>query len=197
MSRLKDNIEATVKESLTVQDQLTSAIKQRGLYQEACKVLSLTGIRAHVLDMVTPYLNERTAYYSNVLSDGALQVTWSTLTRNSKGELREKFSIVVENDTGARSFDCLSGGEKRKVRLACAFALHDFIVQRAAEPISLFVADEIDDALDTAGLERLMTILEEKTEQCGTVMVISHNDLKHWIPNVITVIKEDGKSFLM
>ena len=73
-------------------------------------------------------------------------------------------------------------------------ALQDLVARRATKPLELFFGDEIDDALDTAGLERLMGILEEKAKTNGTVIMISHNDLKDWCDNVITVTKKDGKS---
>jgi DNA repair exonuclease SbcCD ATPase subunit len=56
------------------------------------------------------------------------------------------------------------------------------------------VGDEIDDALDPSGLERLMTILERKAREKGTVIVISHNELRDWIDNVTVVRKPAGKS---
>ena len=105
-------------------------------------------------------------------------------------ELREKFNIDVQNDKGAKSFKGLSGGEKRKVRLATMLALQDLVASRASKPIDLYIGDEIDDALDTAGLERLMVILERKARERGTVLVVSHADLRDWIDNVCTVTKQ-------
>jgi len=86
----------------------------------------------------------------------------------------------------------LSGGEKRKVRLATAMALQDMVASRATKPISLFIADEVDDALDDAGLERLMGILDEKARDRGTVLVISHNSLTDWIRDHAIVTKSGG-----
>ena len=101
---------------------------------------------------------------------------------------------MVENGKGGKSFGLLSGGEKRKVQIASALALQDLVSRRATKPIDLFIGDEIDNALDPAGLERLMTILEEKARERGSVLVISHADLKDWIANVILVIKEGDVS---
>lgn len=146
------------------------------------------GVRAEILDQVTPYLNARTAAYLDPLSDSTLKAEWTTLVRDSKGNLKEKFSILVTHPAG-EGFGVLSGGEKRKVRLAAALALQDLVSSRATKPLHLFVADEIDDALDEAGLERLMGVLGEKAREKGTVMVISHNSLTDWIPNSWTVSK--------
>lgn len=161
---------------------------------DVVKVYGPAGVRAHVLDTVTPYLNDRTAEYLGTLSDGRISALWSTLVIDAKGDLKEKFSISVEKDNAGGSFAALSGGEKRKVRLACALALQDLVASRATKPLSLWIGDEIDDALDTAGLERLMTILESKARQQGTVCVISHNSLNDWIRDTTTVTMSGGKS---
>lgn len=166
------------------------------LAADVVKVFSPAGVRAHILDTVTPFLNDRTAQYLGTLSDGNISAVWSTLTRTAKGELREKFKIEVTHAKGGDEFAAISGGEKRKVRLACALALQDLVASRATKPIDLFIGDEIDDALDDAGLERLMAVLEEKARERGTVIIISHNSLRDWIREVVTVTKRGGKSIL-
>jgi DNA repair exonuclease SbcCD ATPase subunit len=45
-----------------------------------------------------------------------------------------------------------------------------------------------------SGLERLMTILDKRGREKGTVIVISHNDLGAWIDQSITVINSGGIS---
>lgn len=173
---------------------LDGAEDELALYEEATKVYGPGGVRAQILDMITPFLNEQTRDYLGTLSDGNIHAIWSTLTTTSKGELREKFNIEVTHDLGGDSFASLSGGEKRKVRLATFMAMQDLVASRATKPLNLFVADEIDHALDDAGLERLMGILERKARERGTVLVISHNDIADWIPNNITVRKAGGSS---
>lgn len=160
------------------------------------KVFGPAGVRAHILDTVTPFLNDRTADYLSVLSDGVITARWSTLTRSASGDLKEKFSIDVANSKGGDSFLLLSGGEKRKVRLATALALQDLVASRATHPIDLWVGDEVDDALDAAGLERLMVILERRARERGTVLIISHNSLSDWCDNITTVRKSGGSSVL-
>lgn len=162
----------------------------------AIQVLGPKGVRAHVLDSVTPFLNDRTAHYLGILSDGLIDATWTTLSTTAKGELTEKFSIEVERASGGKSFKALSGGQKRKVRLACALALQDLVASRATKPIRLLMLDEVDDALDDSGLERLMTILEEKGREKGTVLIISHNSMKDWVRQTATVTMERGRSVI-
>jgi len=206
LDEIKDTINPHNARLVTVDINLKRAIKDRKKAQKelgeqadvvqtaiaTMEVYSPAGVRAHILDHVTPFLNSRTAHYLSAMSDGNLSAEWSTVSFTKKGDMREKFSIQVSNMTGGKKFGLLSGGEKRKVRLACAMALQDVVSGRATKPIELFMADEIDDALDDAGLERLMGLLEEKARERGTVLVISHRSLSDWIREVAVVRKEGG-----
>lgn len=170
------------------------AVKAVHDHEAIAKVFSPSGVRAFLLDEVTPFLNDQTAKYLGTLSDGHIQATWTTLIKSSKGDLREKFSIEVVNSTGGDTFKLISGGEKRKVRIACALALQDLVARRATKPIELFIGDEIDDALDEPGLERLTSILEEKARERGSVFIISHRSLRDWVSQVMIVKKVGGKA---
>lgn len=194
----------SLKESIATEAALLANLnKEHALHMErldvsesVVKVFGPAGVRAHILDTVTPFLNDRTSDYLSILSDGAITARWTTLTRSASGDLKEKFSIDVANSKGGDSFLLLSGGEKRKVRLATALALQDLVASRAAHPIDLWIGDEVDDALDAAGLERLMVILERRARERGTVLIISHNSLSDWCDNITTVRKSDGVSTL-
>lgn len=194
IEKLEKMIEAAKVKVIHTEVVRDSAIEQLKVAELTAKVFSPAGVRAFLLDEVTPFLNEQTAKYLGTLSDGHISATWSTLVKNGKGELKEKFSIEVENQTGGKTFKGISGGEKRKVRIACALALQDLVARRATKPIELFIGDEIDDALDAAGQERLISILEEKARERGSVFIISHNDLKDWCRNIITVRKDGPRS---
>ena len=169
-------------------------IKQATIDNDLLTTFGPAGVRAHLLDVVTPFLNARTQRYLYVLTNGLITAEWNTLSINKSGELKEKFQIVVTNKDGSKNYKGLSGGEKRRVNLACALALQDLVASRADKSFDLWIGDEITDALDKTGLEMLMSVLSEKTKEKGTVLIISHTDLKDWIDQNITVIKENGIS---
>lgn len=196
LKRSQDSLAENRKELEELEAQLTLQEEELRLHDLAVGVFGPSGVRAHILDTVTPFLNQRTAEYLNTLTDGNIGAIWTTLIQNKKGEVKEKFSIDVQSRTGAAAFRSLSGGEKRKVRLACSMALQDLVSSRATKPIKLYIADEIDHALDESGLERLMTILNDKSRERGTVLVISHNSLRDWVDEVALIVKEGGKSRL-
>ena len=189
IEKLKVDIDLAVEKLKAVAHRMNVALA-------AVEVLGTSGVRAHILDHVTPILNERTSHYLGQLSEGEISANWQTISATKAGELRDKFAINVVNTKGAKSFGGLSGGEKRKVRIATAMALQDLVATRSAKSIPLFIFDEIDHALDSDGLERLMSIMKEKATKSGTVLVISHNDMNHYISDSIRVIKEHGFSRL-
>lgn len=191
---LDARIKKTEEEIAKLVDGIKKIQEELAVREEVVKVFSPAGVRAHILDTVTPFLNARTSDYLSALSDGNISAVWTTLSTTAKGDLKEKFNIDVSNEKGAESFAGLSGGEKRKVRLATMLALQDLVASRATKPINLWLGDEIDDALDRSGLERLMGILERKARERGTVLVVSHSDLRDWIDQVITVTKRSGVS---
>lgn len=197
VEKFVNNIEKKKKEVVEAKKNLNEAVEAEELAKQALAVYAPSGVRARILDHVTPFLNERTAKYLVDLTDGEISATWTTLVKNANGELREKFSIEVGSMISGATFQALSGGEKRKVRLATALALQDLVSQRATKPIDLFIGDEIDDALDMSGQERLIALLKKKASEKGSVFVISHNELKWYANKKLTVVKEGGKSYIL
>jgi len=185
-------IDSLKEQSDKIREMLVESQDRIDTLERVKHVLSRKGFRGEVLDQITPYLNARTQYYLTWLTSDNISAIWNTVAVNANGDLSENFHIKVAHREGAESFEGLSGGEKRKVRLACAMALQDLVGTRAVKPIKLFIADEIDDAIDESGLELLMGLLEEKAKSVGTLMIISHNALGDWCKESITVTKKDG-----
>lgn len=197
VERHRENL-ATHKEKLKeIRKEITGMKDQTVLLEKARQVYSPAGVRSHVLTAVTPFLNDKTAEYLSTMSDGNISAVWSTMDTTKKGEIRDKFNIAVEKTGFSKDFRGLSGGEKRKVRLACALALQDMVANRASKSIQLFIGDEIDDALDSAGLERLMGILEAKARERGTVMIVSHKEMKSWFRETVTLEVKEGRSYVI
>lgn len=197
IKRHEESLAANKSNYGVLKTELKNIQEQALLLDKARQVYSPAGVRSHILTSVTPFLNAQTAEYLNTLSDGNIMAEWSTMESTKKGEWRDKFNISVRKIGASKTFQTLSGGEKRKVRIACSLALQDLVASRASKNIELFIGDEIDDALDTAGLERLMGILEAKARERGTVMIISHKEMKSWFRETITVEVKEGRSYVV
>ena len=197
IKRHEESLAANKSNYGVLKTELKNIQEQALLLDKARQVYSPAGVRSHILTSVTPFLNAQTAEYLNTLSDGNIVAEWSTMESTKKGEWRDKFNISVRKIGASKTFQTLSGGEKRKVRIACSLAQQDLVASRASKNIELFIGDEIDDALDTAGLERLMGILEAKARERGTVMIISHKEMKSWFRETITVEVKEGRSYVV
>jgi DNA repair exonuclease SbcCD ATPase subunit len=193
VTRLRGYLKAAIEGHKSYQEKLTEAEARLEVLKAVQLTYSPKGLRYHILEKVAPKLTADTNRYLQVLTDGSIEAVWSTVTRTASGDFKEKFSIEARME-GRTNFGLLSGGEKRKVRLACFFALQDLIASQATKNIELWVGDEIDVALDSAGMERLMGVLAEKTKSKSTILVISHNEMREWIPNYATVTRKDGVS---
>lgn len=190
---LRDSLKAVIAKDKDYNLALEEAKERLELLKAVELTYSPKGLRYHILEKVAPRLTADTNKYLQTLTDGATTAIWSTVSKTTKGDFTEKFSIQAGME-GRTKFGLLSGGEKRKVRVACFFALQDLIASQATKHIDIWIGDEIDHALDGAGMERLMSLLNEKTKTKSTILVISHNELRDWIPNHATVTRKDGVS---
>ena len=156
------------------------------------------GIKSILLDSVTPFLNKRANHYLSLLSDSTMEVEFNTQTTLANGEKRDKFSVEVINHNGEDGYKGSSNGEKRRIDISVNMALQDLVMSRSNKSIDLIVYDEVFEGLDQTGCEAVIELLNEKASQCGTVMVITHNDnLKQLFSNSISVTKVNGDTVVI
>lgn len=170
--------------------------KEKTQIEDVVKVYSNSGVRSHVLDLITPFLNERANTYLNKLSGSDIEVKFTTQTRNKSGEMTDKFDIQVFNSTGGETYQANSEGEKKRIDLAISLAIQDLVISRTNLSTNLVIYDEVFDALDGIGSENVISLLKERLETVGTIFVITHSDhLKPLFEEVITVTKtKQGES---
>jgi DNA repair exonuclease SbcCD ATPase subunit len=179
-------------------EQLLALQKEKNLLEDTVKVYSNAGVKSHVLDLKTPFLNERANKYLAMLSGPDMEVKFSTQTELKSGEKSEKFDVQLTNNAGGENYKSNSEGEKKRADLSIALALQDLVMNRAESAVNFAVYDEVFDALDNVGAENVVTLLKERQKEVGTIFVITHNDhLKPLFEQVITVTKnKDGVSTL-
>ena len=189
-----DNASTVVQElqekKVALADRLVNLEKVLGAFSDK-------GIKSHVLDLVTPTLNEGVNKYLGVLTGGAINVEFSTQSKKADGTLSDKFDISVTYNGDVMSYNALSSGEKRRVDVAISLALQDMVIQRYGADVNLLAYDELFESLDATGSENVIELLKSRIEKVGTIIVVSHNeDLKPLFDNSLEVIKKDGVSTL-
>lgn len=166
-------------------------------YQQAVEAFGNKGIRSVVLDFITPFLNEKANEYLQVLSGSDISVEFQTQVENTKGELKDKFDVIVTNSNGGTSYKSNSAGEQKRIDLAISFAIQDLIMSKDDISTNIALYDECFDGLDTVGCENVIKLLKDRLKTVGTIFVITHSEsLKPLFENVITMVKEEGVSRL-
>lgn len=189
----EEDLNKHIKEATDKVSKLEAKEKQ---FNDLKVVFSDKGVKSHVLDLVTPYLNSQANYYLSVLTNGTISVNISTQSESKAGNVSDKMSVEVSSVDGGSAYNELSTGEQKRVNLAISLSLQDYVLSKNPE-INLNVFDEIFDGLDEDGIMQVMKLLKERNKNIGTILVISHNQaLRDMFTNSITIKKKDGISYV-
>src|SRR5690606_21510977 len=193
----RDSERKAIEKKIKAQkQQLLSLEREKKQLEDVVKVYSNSGVKSHVLDLITPYLNERANKYLTALSGTDMEVKFSTQTQNKDGSYSDKFDLQLINHAGGGSYKANSEGEKKRADLSISLAIQDLVMSRTDLKSNFVVYDEVFDALDSVGSENVVTLLKERLKTVGTIFVITHNEhLKPLFEQTITVVKaKDGTS---
>lgn len=168
---------------------------EKDYYDFWVKAFGYGGIRSVLLDGVAEKLTERANHYLKALTDGTVWVQFSTLSETKAGETRERFEVKVMNQFGAGNYAGNSGGERQRIDICIALALHWLVRTRAAKPLGFAIFDEVFERLDETGCEAVVNLLRQEQADLGTMFVVSHNPaLSARFPQSIEVEKREGVS---
>lgn len=161
------------------------------------EAFSNKGIKSYILDDITPFLNRRVNKYLTKLAAGQIEAIFSTRTTLKSGDVTERFSLTINNKDGGDQYQANSGGERKRIDLAINLALQDLVASRSTKKINIAIFDEVFDALDENGIDSVISLLQELSQEKSTILVVSHNEhLQSYFSNCITVVKQNGFSSL-
>lgn len=105
----------------------------------------------------------------------------------------------IEISYNGKEYTSLSGGEQKKVDIIVQLAIRQMLITYLNFSCNCLVMDEIFDALDTLGCERITDLLMNELKDAGTVFLVSHRkDLPLATDGVVTVVKnEEGISTII
>lgn len=159
---------------------------------------SPAGLRSFMLDYVTPILNDRAKYYSKLLTNDELTVSFSTKSTLKNGQEKDKFTILCQHNHGSDTYRGSSAGERARADLVVAMALGDLAQFRTAKQLPWRFLDEPFEAVDRSGTEAIVRLLNDQKSRYRTVFVVTHKpEFKEMFTQSITVVKENGLSTLV
>ncbi len=119
-------------------------------------------LRTELNQQLRPDLRERAALFVQELTRG----------RYDDLELSEDYVPTIVEDGEAKPV--ISGGEEDVVNLALRLAISQMIADRAGQPLSLLVLDEIFGGLDEERRQAVMDLLRAVADRFPQVILISH-----------------------
>ena len=153
-------------------------------------VVSEEGVKSYIVRKVLTVLNARLGYYLNALHANCLC------------QFNEYFDEVITDEKNEqKSYFNFSGGERKRIDLACLFAFLDVRRMQGDVHFSTIFYDELlDSSLDDKGVELVLKVLRERTlkynENC---YIITHrgNAINTQVDNTVLLEKRNGLTYLL
>jgi DNA repair exonuclease SbcCD ATPase subunit len=162
-----------------VEDRRREAVrlaKEHATLAAVDKVLSLTGVRAHVLSEALAGIEAAANAWLGRIAGWGLRLELRPYAERAGGGVKDAISLEVHGAGGGQGYRASSGGERRRIDVALLLALAEVAAAaHGSKPSTLFF-DEAFDALDEDGIDAVCTVLEELA-QTRPVVVITHNPL--------------------
>jgi exonuclease SbcC len=156
---------------------------ERRLHEELDRAYN--DLRIDLNQQLRPEISDRASLLVAELTDG----------RYDEFELDETYNIILLEDGLPKPV--ISGGEQDLANLVLRIAISEMIAERAGQPLSLLILDEVFGSLDDSRRANVVALLRRLHERFEQVIVITHVDLDN--PDVEHLIhvsydKETGTS---
>ncbi len=133
-------------------------------------------LRDELNDRLRPELSELASAFLESLTDG----------RYAALELDENYGVQVLEDGIPKSV--LSGGEEDLCNLVLRLAISQMIAERAGQPFSLLILDEVFGSLDESRRDNVLALLRRLHDRFEQVIVITHiENVREGLDRVLSV----------
>ncbi|MBA3316895.1 MAG: hypothetical protein H0T50_02250, partial [Gemmatimonadales bacterium] len=140
----------------------TATALDLGLHQELDRALS--DLRGELNAALRPDLSDLASSFLRDLTHG----------RYTELELNEDYGTILLDDGDPKAV--ISGGEEDVANLALRLAISQMIAERAGQPLSLLVLDEIFGSLDEDRRAAVVDLLRSLADRFPQVILITHID---------------------
>ncbi len=167
--------------------------EQVTIYDYWMRAFSKQGIQSLLLEEVASEFNQARGMIMPLLTNGVIDVQFSTTAQTRSGELREKTDFIITYGDEIVSYNSLSGGQRRRVDLGVmlTLAVANARSRGVSGVLSMLVFDEVFDYLDSDGAEGLFAALNEVQKIIPSVYVITQDsDMRSLFTQTIDVVQD-------
>ncbi|MFN3689367.1 MAG: AAA family ATPase [Fimbriimonadales bacterium] len=159
-SALRDHLKAQLEQIAQQQRQLQQ--KERDLLMHQTLRKALQEFRTELNARLRPTLASIATEFLSTLTNG----------RYTELEIDEEYHFTVIDEGHRKAV--ISGGEEDIVNLSLRLALARLITERAGQPLSLLILDEVFASLDAERRQNVMELLNNLRNWFDQILVISH-----------------------
>lgn len=159
-------LEMKKKEVEEKKAELETAENDLPYYEFWVKAFGDTGVRKFVIDGIIPSLNDRIAYWMQILIDGKIRLTFNN-------QLEE---TIERNPPDGDPFVywAKSGGERRRLNLATMFSWAHVTMLNSGKSPSAIWLDEVTSNIDQVGVVAVYNMIQELSKD-KQVFVTTHD----------------------
>jgi len=189
-SLLEDIIKTSSQELANYENILNNLNAKLKIHECVKFIASEEGVKSYIVKKILTLLNLRITYYLQKLD------------ANCRCIFNEFFEDSIYSEDGSqRSYFNFSGGERKRIDLACLFAFLDIRRLQGDVNYSAIFYDELfDSALDDVGVEGVFNVLKERQELYNeSSYIITHRgeEFISKADNIIMLEKQNGITYLL
>jgi len=163
-----------------VESRLEALQRERRVHDELDR--AYTDLRTDLNFQLRPELSELASGFLADLTDG----------RYTELELDDQYNIVVLEDGVPKPV--ISGGEEDMANLVLRLAISQMIAERAGQPFTLLILDEVFGSLDEARRHNVVDLLRRLQDRFEQVIVITHIEaVREGLDRVLVVRFDDTR----
>jgi len=153
-------------------------------------VVSEEGVKSYIVRKILKVLNSRLAHYLEALQANCLC------------QFNEYFDETVTDETGVeKSYFNFSGGERKRIDLACLFAFLDIRRMQGDVHFSTIFYDELlDSSLDDKGVELVLKVLRNRSQNYNeNCYIVTHRGtaITAKVDNTLFLEKRNGFTYIL
>ena len=153
-------------------------------------VVSEEGVKSYIVRKILKVLNSRLAHYLQALQANCLC------------QFNEYFDETITDETGIeKSYFNFSGGERKRIDLACLFAFLDIRRMQGDVHFSTIFYDELlDSSLDDKGVELVLKVLRDRSQDYNeNCYIVTHRGtaITAKVDNTLFLEKRNGFTYIL
>ena len=156
----RESAERAQRDLAKAQERLGTLGRSKRLHDELDRAYS--DMRTDLNQALRPEISELASAFLQELTDG----------RYTELELDDQYNIVVLQDGTPKPV--ISGGEEDLAHLVLRLAISQMIAERAGQPFTLLILDEVFGSLDEARRANVIDLLRQLRDRFEQVIVITH-----------------------